>query len=109
MKQPSEVRFADSDLKKAFEALKDNADEKWLFKAIRRTINELEGDAFSGIQLSKHLIPKKYGVDNLWKCNLPDGWRLLYSVTREEIIVISIILEWLDHKAYERRFGYAAR
>jgi len=49
---------------------------------------------------------KKYNVDNLWKYDLPKGWRLLYSVRRNEIIVISIILEWLSHKEYERRLRY---
>ena len=45
-------------------------------------------------------------MDNLWKYDLPKGWRLLYSVRGNEIIVISIILEWLSHKEYERRLGY---
>ena len=47
-----------------------------------------------------------YEIDNLWKYDLPRGWRLMYSVARDEVIVISIILEWLPHKEYERRFGY---
>lgn len=70
----------------------------------------MEENAFCGIQIPKRLIPKtylrKYGVDNLWKYDLPEGWRLLYSVRRDEIIVVSIILEWPPHKEYERRFGY---
>jgi hypothetical protein len=49
---------------------------------------------------------KKYKIDNLWKYDLPKAWRLLYSVARDEIIIISIILEWLPHKEYEKRFKY---
>jgi hypothetical protein len=49
---------------------------------------------------------KKYGIENLWKYNLPNAWRLLYSVARDEVMVISIVLEWLPHKKYERRFKY---
>ena len=49
---------------------------------------------------------KDYQIDNLWKYDLPNGWRLLYSIARDEVIIVSIIIEWIDHKKYERRFGY---
>ena len=29
-----------------------------------------------------------------------------YSILNEEIIVVSLILEWFDHKEYERKFKY---
>jgi hypothetical protein len=32
--------------------------------------------------------------------------RLIYSITGDEISIVSIILEWFDHKDYERRFSY---
>lgn len=76
------------------------------FSSIRR----LEKNAFSGVRILKKLIPeiyiKKYGVTNLWKYNLPRGWRLIYSVASWEITVLSIILEWFNHKDYERKFKY---
>jgi len=37
---------------------------------------------------------------------LRNGWRLLYTLKEEEMVVIGIILEWLPHKEYERRFKY---
>lgn len=74
-------------------------------------IPDLKQNAFSGIQIPKRLFPKeyvqKYGMINLWKYDLPRGWRLLYAVTADnEVDLISAILEWFDHKDYERRFGY---
>ena len=67
-------------------------------------------NAFCGTQIPKRLFPKeyiqKYGITNLWKYDLPKAWRLLYSVAKDEVVVISIILEWFDHKEYERRFKY---
>ena len=61
-------------------------------------------------QCPKKQIPKiyikKYGIDNLWKYNFPNAWRLIYSVARDEIIVVTIILEWMNHKEYEKRFNY---
>ena len=49
---------------------------------------------------------KKYEINNLWKYNLPNGWRLIYTVKASSVEIVSIILEWSDHKSYERRFGY---
>lgn len=73
-------------------------------------LGNIEENAFCGIQIPKRLMPgeyvQKYGVGNVWKYDLPRGWRLIYSIVREEIIVVSLILEWFDHKEYERRFNY---
>ena len=56
------------------------------------------------------MIPKeykqRYGINNLWKYNLPNAWRLVYSITGNEVEIIAILLEWFDHKDYERRFKY---
>ena len=111
MKLPSTARFADDSLKKAFEQLKAaKGDEKKLYEWLRRAFNDIEVNAFCGIQVPKKLIPKeylqKYGVHNVWKHNLPNAWRLLYSVENQEIVVVSIILEWMNHKEYERKFKY---
>ena len=45
-------------------------------------------------------------MKNLWKYDLPKGWRLIYSIVNDEIVVVSLILEWFDHKEYERKFKY---
>ncbi len=108
---PCKIRFADEKVKKAFEELKNSTTEdKQLFEFLERAFKDIEENAFCGIQIPKRLIPKeylqKYGVDNLWKYNLPNAWRLLYSVGREEVTVVSIVLEWGKHKEYDRKFGY---
>ncbi len=107
----STAHFADEKLKEAYEKLEDSKTEnKSLHEWISKAIGNLEEDAFCGIQIPKRLIPKiyikKYNIDNLWKCNLPKGWRLLYSVAKGEILIISIIIEWMTHKEYEKRFKY---
>ncbi|MBS3121300.1 hypothetical protein J4434_00265 [Candidatus Woesearchaeota archaeon] len=105
---PSRIKYADEKVQKEFERLKEKNPE--LYKWINNAMDILEEDAHSGIQIQKRLIPyeyiKKYSVDNLWKYNLPKGWRLIYFIGHEEIVVICIILEWFDHKRYERRFRY---
>jgi len=105
------VVFADEKLKKAFESLRNaRTEDRKLHKWLNRAFDDIARDAFSGTQIPKRLIPGKYiqmySIDNLWKYNLPNAWRLLYSVARDEVIIVSIILEWLPHKEYERRFRY---
>ena len=107
----SEVYFGDEKLKESYLKLeKSKVEDKMLFKWISRAIGDLEQNAFCGQQVPKRLIPKvyieKYKIDNLWKYDMPKGWRLLYTVAREEIVILSILLEWFDHKEYERRFKY---
>lgn len=106
----SEVYFIDEKLKEAYVALKEGKfEDKRLYEYINRAIKDLKKDASAGIHMQKKLIPKeytKYGIINIWKYDVSNGWRLIYSVADEEVKIISIILEWLDHKNYERRFGY---
>ena len=108
MIKPSKVVFIDKKLEASFNSLKENDPIK---KSIIRAIHDLRQNAFSGIQVPKRLIPKvyiqKYGINNLWKYDLPKGWRLLYTVTADnEVELISAILEWFDHKNYEKRLKY---
>ena len=107
----SRVVFADAKLKKAFEGLKGSrTEDKELYKQLRRAFEDLQKNAFCGIQIPKKQIPKeytrKYQIDNLWKYNLPNAWRLIYSVAADKVVVISIVIEWMNHKKYEKRFKY---
>ena len=108
MIKPSKVVFISQEFEDSFNALDDN---DFIKKSIIRVVCDLRVNAFCGIQIPKRLIPNeyihKYGINNLWKIDLPKGWRLLYTVTPEnEIILISAILEWFSHKNYERKFKY---
>jgi hypothetical protein len=49
---------------------------------------------------------QKYKINSLHKYNLPNGWRMLYTIKGNEIEIISIIIEWIRHKEYERKFKY---
>ena len=105
------VKFADIKIKKAFQKLKNSkTEDKQLYELVNRAIDDLEKNAFIGIQIPKKLIPthykNKHSVKNLWKYDLPRGWRLIYSIEGDEIVVHSIALEWLSHKEYEKRFKY---
>lgn len=107
----STIKFAEGKLKKTLVKLKTSkTEDKKLYEWINNALDDIEENAFCSIQIPKKLIPKeyikKYGINNLWKYDLPKGWRLLYSVANGEVIVISIIIEWMSHKDYERKFNY---
>ena len=84
--------------------------ERELLKFINQALDNIEQNAFCGIQIPKKLIPKEYkkrfGIENIWKYDLPKGWRLIYSIVNNDIVVISLVLEWFNHKSYEKRFNY---
>ncbi len=106
--KPEKVIFVDESLEKSFNGLSEIDPIK---KALIRAIKTLQEDAFSGRNVKKKLIPKlfiqKYGLNNLWIYNLPDGWRMLYVLTpSEEVQIIAVILDWMNHKDYERLFKF---
>jgi len=107
----SAVYFVDEQVKQTFFALATGkAEDQEIHVELGKAFAAIANDAFCGIQVPKRLIPKSYltmyGIDNLWKYNFHKNWRLMYSVAGDGTSVISLIIEWLSHKEYERRFGY---
>ena len=108
MIKKSDVIFANDKIEKEFNDLdEDDEIKKW----VNRAIDDLKNNAFCGIRIPKRLFPReyvqKYGITNLWKYDLPNGWRLVYSITTpDKIEIVTIILEWFSHPEYEKRFNY---
>ena len=105
------VAFADASLKKAFEELeKGRYEEQQLLDFLKRAVEDLKKDPLCCIRVPSKLWPKEYiqayQINNLYKYDLPNGWRLLYTIRGNEIEIISILIEWMKHKDYERRFKY---
>ena len=105
-KKSDGIDFENEKVKLAFDNLKNT--DKDLYKNLTRAFSDLAENAFCGIQIPKKLIPKEYKhLGNLWKYNLPDAWRLIYSIKApSQISIVTVILEWMNHKNYERRFKY---
>ena len=79
------VVFADDKLKNSYSKLKDSTTgEKELYGFLNRAFYDLKKNPFVGIKIPKHLWPKeylkKYEITNLWKYNLPNAWRLIYTI-----------------------------
>jgi Txe/YoeB family toxin of Txe-Axe toxin-antitoxin module len=111
MNKETHVGFITTKLKTEFESLKTGrTEDESLYKFINRAIDDLKKQPTCGIKIPKKLWPKgyiqKYQITNLWKYDLPNGWRLIYTIETNEIMIVAIILEWFDHKKYEKRFEY---
>jgi len=110
-KRIKQVAFIEESTRNAFDRLKKGKfEDRTLYRFIDRAIDDLEEKPFVGIKIPKRLWPKeyiqKYGINNLWKYDLPNAWRLLYTIKGDSVKIIAVILEWMDHKKYDRRFKY---
>ena len=109
--KPIFVAFISKKLKQNFELLREGKfEDKQLYVYIDRAMDDLKENPACGTKIQKKLWPKlyvqKYGITNLWKYDLPNGWRIIYTIETNEIKIMNIILEWFNHKEYERKFGY---
>ena len=106
----TKVKFIDSKLFEAYQSLKSGTfEEKNLAAYLDRAFADLKENPFAGIKLPSRLWPKdyaKYHLSNLRKYDLPNAWRLTYTLEGNELEIVSIILEWFSHKEYEKRFKY---
>lgn len=82
-----------------------------MYDCLNRAFDELKENPLAGVKLPGELWPKiylkKYAIDNLRKYDLPNGWRLIYTLRGSAVEIVAVILEWFSsHKGYEKRFGY---
>ncbi len=86
--------------------------EKSILNAIKNKAVLIKENPHYGNPIAKKLIPKeyvkKYGTKNLFRIELPNFWRMLYSLEEGEtkIEIVAFVIEMLDHKKYNKRFGY---
>ena len=89
-----------------------------LLRSIESKIALLKSNYDYGTQIPKKLVPSKYlqeyDVTNLWKVDLSGYWRMIYTLKQpqREQTEVDILLIWLDvldivdHKKYDKIFGY---
>ena len=86
--------------------------EKTILLAITKKIELIKSDPHYGDPIAKSLIPKeyinKYEISNLFRVELPNYWRMLYSLIDGEtkIEIIAFVLDLIDHPTYNKKFGY---
>lgn len=87
-----------------------SSDHQTLLNSIKQKIEILRDNPEYGIHIPKDRIPKEYikdfDVNNLWKVNLSGAWRMIYTIRGSEVEIISLILDIMNHKDYEKKFKY---
>ncbi len=75
------VGFIDEKAKKEYE--KARLENPKLFKSLEMATDDLKSNPENGIKIPKKFWPKKYSmkyrIDNLWKYDLLNAWRLIYN------------------------------
>jgi hypothetical protein len=94
------------------EESKNSKIEKSILKSVKQKSDLIKANFQYGDSIAKKLIPneyiKKYGITNLFRVELPNFWRMLYSVEEGEnqIEIIAFVLDIINHKDYNKKFGY---
>ncbi len=85
---------------------KQNTEEIQLLRSIKQKREFIKANPFYGDNIPKKQIPKSYNVQNLWRVELTGYWRMLYTIKGDQIEIICFILNILNHKQYDKKFGY---
>lgn len=85
---------------------KQNTGEMQLLRSIRQKIELIKANPFYGDNIKKEQIPKEYAFSNLWRVELSQFWRMLYTIKGDQVEIICFILEIINHPTYDKKFGY---
>lgn len=76
--------------------------EMGLLKSIKDKIKILKLNPFYGNPINKKLIPKSLNAPSLWRIELANYWRMLYTIRGDDVRIVCFVLEICDHKKYNK-------
>jgi hypothetical protein len=103
--------FLKGQAKEAYLELKKKEDQesKAILKSFERIKDILKDNPQHGDPIRKEIIPsnfKKEGITNLYRAELSNYWRIIYTLTGNEVEVLVFVLNIVDHPEYNKIFGY---
>ena len=78
----------------------------FILKSIKQKFEFIRLNPFYGDNIPKRKIPKSYNVQNLWRVELVDYQRMLYTIKGDKTEIICFVIDILDHKEYNKIFNY---
>ena len=79
-------------------------------QTIDKALDVLKENMFVGQSIEKKKFPKiyvqRYDITSLYKYNLDKSNRLTYTLVADESGIAVVVLEIMNHKEYNKRFGY---
>ena len=102
------ITFRNPAIEKTYNLMEDDDPVK---KKIKNTIEKIKNNpSRAGRIIGKKKVPKKYskeGHTTIFHVELSREWRLVYSLSGNEVEILAVILDWwTNHKDYEKVFGY---
>jgi aromatic ring-opening dioxygenase LigB subunit len=81
-----------------------------LLNSLNNTLTNIKFNPYYGNLIPRKYLTKKiinkYGTDKIFRCKLIGFWRLLYTIIGDEVKIIALILEFVNHKDYNELLGY---
>ncbi|HOZ35671.1 MAG TPA: hypothetical protein PLK55_01640 [archaeon] len=91
----------------------NNKISKSIYNSFLRKIELIKSNPGYGDNIPKPQIPKeyieKYKINNLFRLELANYWRCLYSLTDKKentVEIIAFVIDLLDHNKYNKKFKY---
>ena len=91
---------------------RNDKESQILLRSIQRVMDILRDNPQFGNPIKKELIPdffKNQGIKNLYRVELSNFWRMLYTIEGNKVEVFLFILTITDHNEYNKLFGYKKR
>lgn len=88
---------------------REDKEAQTLLHSIQRVIDVLKQNPQFGDPIRKQMIPQKFsdfGIQNLYRVELSNYWRMLYTLEGTQIEIFCFVLNIMDHKEYDKLFGY---
>ena len=88
---------------------RQDKDSETLLKSIHRIFEILKKNPQFGDPVKKQLIPRIFldlGVQNLYRTELSNYWRMLYTLEGNRVEIFCFTLSITDHDEYNKLFGY---
>ena len=80
-----------------------------ILNSIERIKAILKDNPQFGDPIAKKIIPKSLrvrGIQNLYRVELSNYWRMLYTIEGSKVEIFLFVLNIIDHKDYNKLFGY---
>jgi len=80
-----------------------------ILNSFERIKNVLKQNPQYGNPIIKELIPeslKKQGIKNLYRVELSNFWRMIYTLEGNQLEIFLFVLNIVDHPKYNKLFGY---
>jgi len=85
--------------------------ESYLWRIIENGLDVLRANMLAGEKVERRKWPREYvrqyGIRNLFRFDLDRNHRLTYTIVAEEMRKVVCVIEVMDHRTYNQRFGYS--